>query len=460
MTSQAAKEVPEGTQLGEYEIRGVLGAGGMGTVYRGVHPIIGKAVAIKVLAPNLSRNEEMVQRFVREARAVVKIQHRYIIDVFAFGHDPSVGHYFVMPLLAGETVGDRVTRDGAYAVMDALHILDQVAEALEVAHEEGIFHRDLKPDNLYLVHERSGPPSVRILDFGIAKLTEGDGTATQTGVQMGTPLFMSPEQWEGRGVDHRTDVYALAIVAHNMLTARYPYETNSHVALMNMHVNGEPKLPSAFGISSKLDEVFAKALAKDKNYRYQGAMEFVTALREAAASGISASQSAKMATADTAYAAPTEASTTAPPQSRKRMALAAGAVGAVGLAAALGLSMAGDDRGGGPSSESNAAAPAEASIPETLDAGLKRVAPPPAFDAAHAVLPAATAPDAGTAKRSVRSKATASKKNTKEKDATDSGSAKPKEAKVPTKTVPREPDSPRTKPEEKTSKWGDTVDPY
>lgn len=448
VTNAAAQDVPIGTRLGEYEVIGILGAGGMGTVYKGAHPIIGKEVAIKVLAPHLSRDEQMVQRFVQEARAVVKIQHINIIDVFAFGHEPTVGHYFIMPLLDGESLGDRMER-GPMALIDVLPIIEQTADALDTAHEAGIYHRDLKPDNIYLATERKGPPSVRILDFGIAKLVESDMSATQTGVQMGTPLFMSPEQWEGCGVDHRTDIYALGVLVHHLITGRYPFEAKSHMALMNLHVNGEPQLPSLFGASEALDAVIARALAKNKEFRHATAREFYLELVDAAAGSDQAAAASRVVVAASATLESELEMLSRPPTNRRPIVFL-GVAGAGLAAAALAFAV------------TRGRAQPETPIPvqkaaQTFDAGSAAAdvaasdvegALTSAVDGSVAAPAVATTPDAGQKTDSDRKKRPRDGKRVKASPL-DTNNKTP-EAKPPPK---------KPKPGDK-SKWGDTVDPY
>ena len=258
---------------------GLIGRGGMGIVYSGVHPVIGKRVAIKVLSREFADDNDLVARFVQEARAVNKIQHDSIIDIFAFGHEPAIGHYFVMPHLPGRSLAARLAQDGPMSLEHALPVIGKIAGALDAAHAARVFHRDLKPDNVFLVDETPRAPIIKVLDFGIAKLIEGGGMlATRTGVQMGTPLFMSPEQWDAHGIDHRTDVYALGVLIHHVLTGRFPFESRSPLALMNMHVNQDPMPPSKYGAPTAVDPVVARALAKHKDDRFSSAGALFDAL--------------------------------------------------------------------------------------------------------------------------------------------------------------------------------------
>ena len=214
-----------GVEVGGYLIDGVLGRGGMGIVYAATHPMIGKRAAIKVLKPSLSNNPATVERFVQEARAVNQIGHPNIVDIFAFGALPDGRSYLVMDLLEGESLRKRVKR-GPLTISEATHVIDEVASALTAAHDKGFIHRDLKPDNVYLV-AHAGRTECKLLDFGLAKLTSNMGTPrayrTATGAQLGTPDYMSPEQLQGAGkVDARTDIYALGVMAFEIVVGERP----------------------------------------------------------------------------------------------------------------------------------------------------------------------------------------------------------------------------------------------
>jgi serine/threonine protein kinase len=213
-----------GVDVGGYVVERELGRGGMGVVYAATHPMIGKRAAIKVLKAELSSNPSTVQRFIQEARAVNQIGHPNIVDIFAFGTLPDGRSYLVMDLLEGEPLRKRVKR-GAIPAAEAGQILDEVASALEAAHGAGFIHRDLKPDNVFIV---ANPTrfELKLLDFGLAKLLPGAhgerAFMTVPGAQIGTPDYMSPEQLRGDGVDHRTDVFALGILAFEILAYRRP----------------------------------------------------------------------------------------------------------------------------------------------------------------------------------------------------------------------------------------------
>ena len=244
--------VPPGTLVGEYEIEGLIGAGGMGEVYRVRHPVIGKRAAMKVMNETCSANPLNVARFVDEAKAVNAIGHPNIVDIFSFGHIDGRS-YFVMELLVGESLRARMDRD-RFDTAHALDILDAVLRALEAAHAAGIVHRDLKPDNIFLVAARDDEPErVKLLDFGIAKLVASAETSpsasrsqrTLTGTVIGTPSYMSPEQASGTAVGGPSDVYSLGVIAFELVTGRLPFEADSGVQLMAKHIDHPPPRPSS-----------------------------------------------------------------------------------------------------------------------------------------------------------------------------------------------------------------------
>jgi serine/threonine-protein kinase len=218
-------EIGPGVEVNGYVIDGEIGKGGMGVVYSATHPIIGKRAAIKVLKSEVSRSPIIVERFIQEARAVNQIQHPNIIDIFAFGNLPDGRAYHVMDLLIGESLRKRLRR-GALHPSEAASVIEQMASALSAAHDKGFIHRDFKPDNIFLVEQDGRWPDVKLLDFGLAKLMPEAGIApfqTKTGVMLGTPEYMSPEQARGVGVDYRTDIYALGVVMFEIISGQRPF---------------------------------------------------------------------------------------------------------------------------------------------------------------------------------------------------------------------------------------------
>jgi serine/threonine-protein kinase len=233
-----------GDVVDDYRIERVIGIGGMGTVYAAVHTVIDKRVALKLLRKDLCANPEAVRRFVQEARAVNRIGHRNIVDVFGFGVADDGRSYLAMELLSGENLTERIAR-GGLAIGEVCDVLGAISRALEAAHAGGVVHRDLKPDNVFLASDGEGV-TVKLLDFGIAKLLVGAGPIRQTepGTTVGTPAYIAPEQARGREVDGAADVYALGVIAFEMLTGRLPFEADNHFDVMVKHDTDQPPVPS------------------------------------------------------------------------------------------------------------------------------------------------------------------------------------------------------------------------
>ncbi|HUQ03996.1 MAG TPA: protein kinase [Kofleriaceae bacterium] len=281
-----------GQSLGSYTIERELGRGGMGAVYAAVHGLLGRRAAVKVLLPELSRNQDHVQRFFNEARAATAINHPSIVEIYDFGWSPDGSAYIVMELMDGESLSARLRRLRRLPVANALTVARQIANALAAAHKAGIVHRDLKPDNVFLVPdiEVAGGERVKLLDFGIAKLAADGGVSrTTTGAIMGTPLYMSPEQCEGaRQVDHRTDLYALGCILFEMITGRVPFVHEGVGGLIGMHLYvAPPELRSlAPEAPAEVEAIVARLLAKKPDERFQTADELSAALARAGATSL------------------------------------------------------------------------------------------------------------------------------------------------------------------------------
>jgi serine/threonine-protein kinase len=277
------QDLAPGTEVGEYRIEGLLGKGGFGTVYAAVQPVIGKQVAIKVLARRYSADETVVRRFVDEARAVNQIRHRHIIDIFSFGTLADGRHYYVMEYMDGETLDQYLRANGPMPLDKAVVVLRAIARALDAAHAKGIAHRDIKPENIFLAHDADGSVFPKLLDFGIAKLLVSDDDVrvrTNTGVPLGTPLYMSPEQCRGRNVDHRTDIYSFGIVAYRVLTGVLPFDGDDYMELLNKQTHEEPIPPSKRNpmLSPMIDAAIAWMMRKDPAERPRTVIEGLDAL--------------------------------------------------------------------------------------------------------------------------------------------------------------------------------------
>ncbi len=256
-----------GTVLGEYQVEGMVGEGAMGTVFRAIHPMIGKRAALKVLKAHLCRDMKAIDRFMDEARAVNAIGHPNIIDIFAFGEMPDGRRYFVMELLAGKTLREHV-RAGRSSLGEMARIVRTLARALESAHGKGIVHRDLKPENVILVDMGDDPSLVKLLDFGVAKLArENEPLEHQpSGLIIGTPMYISPEQArDSEDAGWASDVYSLGCIAFELLTGRPPFQGQTMMEMLTAHVTEPPVAPSSLvpEIPDEIDELILKMLAKN-----------------------------------------------------------------------------------------------------------------------------------------------------------------------------------------------------
>ncbi len=271
MEDPSAQDPLVGLKLGEYELRQRIGVGGMGLVYDGIQPLIGKRVAVKVLRPELAAAEEQVARLLAEARAVNAIRHRGIVDIFGFGQVPDGRQYIIMEYLEGVALDAYLAEKGRLSVSEVLDILDEVLSALGAAHGAGVVHRDLKPSNIFLVQQPDGSRYVKLLDFGLAKmgLPAGRTAQTRTDMVVGTPEYMAPEQARGQPVGPMTDLYALGVVAFEMVTGRLPFTGSSPVDLLMKHVDARPPRPSEFvsELPAALDAFILQMLTKDPEAR-------------------------------------------------------------------------------------------------------------------------------------------------------------------------------------------------
>jgi serine/threonine protein kinase len=272
-----------GSTVGNYVVRQKVGEGGMGVVYLAEHPRITKRVAIKVLNPaSTGERSDVVGRFLNEARAASEIRSEHVIDILDFGELPDGSPYLVMEWLEGEPFSRLLSR-GLLSLDRGLHILRGIGAALTAAHQRGVVHRDLKPDNVFIIERHGDPDFVKVLDFGIAKLAHGDGNLyrTATGALIGTPAYMSPEQCRGlRSIDHRSDVYSMGVIAYQVFTGRLPFEAEGLGDLLLAHLSQSPPPPGSLvgSLPTPVSDAIMRALAKSPDDRFDSTAAFLAAL--------------------------------------------------------------------------------------------------------------------------------------------------------------------------------------
>jgi serine/threonine protein kinase len=256
--------------IGKYLITRKIGEGGMASVYEGVHDKLGTKVAIKILSPILARNPQLRQRFENEANFMASLSHPHITRVLDVEEqDETLA--IIMELLEGEDLDARVKRTGPLSTNEVKMLFTQVLNAFDYAHSKGILHRDIKPANIFIDKNNQ----VKILDFGIAKLFGTGNEMTQTGTQMGTPVYMSPEQVRGeKSIDHRADIYALGVTLYFTLTGKAPYESaeESSFEIFTKIIN---ELIPSLENNPTFDAIIQKAVSKDRNERYQSVLEIL-----------------------------------------------------------------------------------------------------------------------------------------------------------------------------------------
>ncbi len=277
---------------GRYRIDSVLGAGGMGRVYRGEHVGIGRAVAIKVLHANMHQNREAAQRFQREALASGRLDHANIVGVSDFGVLDGGAAFLVMEALEGTSLGYRIEDEGRIPWREAIAIMRGILAGLHHAHDRGVVHRDIKPDNVFLAL-KDGETVVKILDFGIAKLYAGsadDPASTSVGLTVGTPAYLSPEQAVGGEITPRSDLYSASIVLFEMIAGRVPFEAADPLAMLGAHI-GQPAprigdVAPEVEVPAALEELLQRGLVKLPAQRIDTAAEYLAALEALLASPI------------------------------------------------------------------------------------------------------------------------------------------------------------------------------
>jgi predicted ATPase/serine/threonine protein kinase len=271
----------------KYRLDDVLGSGGMGVVYRATHLQLDRPIAIKLVRRDVAFDRSIAGRFESEARTVARLHHRHIVTVHDYGVAADVGAYLVMELLDGRSLRDEIRRRGRLSIDQVILIARQACDALQAAHNAGIVHRDVKPENIFLEGAHD-PPVVKVLDFGIARLESRpleSGSVTQPGSILGTPRYMSPEQFEAGPIDARSDIYSLGCVLYEALAGRPPFTSDSPAALRVKHAGETPSSLRRFvpQIQFEVDDVVLRALAKHPNQRFQSAGELAAAFERAVA---------------------------------------------------------------------------------------------------------------------------------------------------------------------------------
>jgi len=335
----------------KYQIIERIGIGGMGLVYRGRHLTFNELCAIKIVNDDIAGNANFLKRFQTEAIVTRKLRHPNAVRVDDFDYTEDGRHFIVMELVEGKNVSEVLQKEGALAVPRAIRIARQVGQAIGMAHKLGIVHRDLKPANIILTTDEQGQEIAKVLDFGIAKLREAAGEErsemTMTGMVVGTPLYMSPEQFLGKKaggeVDGRTDIYSLGVVLYQMITAQLPFDAETPYALMLQHLQGTVRPPHALKpelhIPMALSQLILRAMQKSREQRFQTAEEFVAALDQVTAGsvadealgaaipkpGIQAVPTPSTAAADVPVSTTGRAPTAADPESRSAIVQSAAA---------------------------------------------------------------------------------------------------------------------------------------
>jgi len=288
---ERAPDLVGSSLAGKYRVTRRIGRGGMGEVYEAEHTAIGKSVAIKILHADAAELEGVASRFAREARVVSRLESEHVVSVLDAGTEDAGRPYLVMELLRGEDLGTRLRRSRTLPEAESIHIVAQILRGLADAHEAGVIHRDLKPDNVFLTRRGGDSSFVKLVDFGISKVQRLDGTSplaiTQAGTILGTPMYMSPEQAQAKDdIDARTDIYAVGAILFECLTGRPPHvgETDAEV-LLKICTNDAPDLRAlAPTVSTAVARLAARALSRDRSARFRSARQMLVAIAQLGAS--------------------------------------------------------------------------------------------------------------------------------------------------------------------------------
>jgi eukaryotic-like serine/threonine-protein kinase len=287
--SDPAKTLRDQVLDQRYRVIRKLGEGGMSFVYEAKDISSGESVAVKIMTPKLAQDRTAAERLRREAGLAMRLEHPNICRIMRLGETEDGLIYLVMPLLKGELLSDMEVREGPISLAVGVPIMRQVCDALEVAHQQQIIHRDLKPENIFICPEPSGGIRAVVTDFGLAKerrAEPGMAKLTATGIILGTPEFMSPEQIRGKPLDGRSDIYALGLVAFEMFTGKLPFEGKTAQDMMIARLRGQPvplrKARADLEFTAQFEKALMKAIEAEPASRYQSAAEFGRALEEAA----------------------------------------------------------------------------------------------------------------------------------------------------------------------------------
>ena len=386
-----------------YKIQKLLGEGGMGYVYLARHKVIDKKVAVKVLRADMAKDREILDRFLQEAKAASSIGNPHIVDISDFGDLPDGSTYFVMEFLEGRSLSQVVDQAAAVdsrarlTVERITHIASQIGDGLAAAHAQGIVHRDLKPDNIFVVDRGSDHDFVKILDFGIAKVTGNASTKlTKAGAVFGTPHYMSPEQAAGAPVDHRTDIYALGVILYEMVSGQLPFTADNFMGILTQHMYKAPvpirALVPGPECPPSLEAVILKCLSKKPESRYQS-MEELSADLERVRNGQVAVAVSEMMARSGGFNVPADyfkqpnmmvpATPPATPKKWSRLVWIAGAAAAVGIVGVI-FVISGTTGGTTPPAASVSAATAAPTVTVTVTV-TAAPAPPPVKKTAVAV---------------------------------------------------------------------------
>lgn len=267
--------------MGRYRLLSLLGSGGMGSVWRAEHLHLQTQVAVKLLDPRIADDDQVIARFLLEARAAASLRNRHVVQIFDYGVEEG-NAFIVMEMLQGETLGARIERLGTLPVEQTIRFMCQVMRALAPAHDAGIVHRDLKPDNIFITSDEEGEYA-KVLDFGVAKVTSGSlgdaGVRTQTGVMVGTPYYMSPEQAKAKAVDQRSDIWALAVITFEALTGQRPFGGDSFGDLvLNICTQPIPVPSNIAPVPAGFDEWFVRGTQRDVDKRFRSTREMAQEL--------------------------------------------------------------------------------------------------------------------------------------------------------------------------------------